>query len=63
MQYRRRTAPGIFNSSAISHEVTINYIGTADRLADAAGLVRSDLAFEQAPHSAIGNDSSGQTGE
>ena len=63
LQYRRRTAPGIFNSSAISHEVTINYIGTADRLADAAGLVRSDLAFEQDPHSAIGNDSSGQTGE
>ena len=28
LQYRRRTAPGIFNSSAISHEVTINYIGT-----------------------------------
>ena len=63
LQYRRRTAPGIFNSSAISHEVTINYIGTADRLADAAGLVRSDLAFEQDPNSAIGNDSSGQTGE
>ena len=47
LQYRRRTAPGIFNSSAISHEVTINYIGTADRLADAVGLVRTDLVSEQ----------------
>ena len=43
LQYRRKTAPGIFNSAAISHEVTINYIGTADRLADAVGLVRVDL--------------------
>ena len=47
LQYRRKTAPGIFNSSAVSHEVTINYIGTADRLADALGLVRDDLAPEQ----------------
>lgn len=49
LQYRRRTAPGIFNSAAISHEVTINYIGTADRLPDAVGLVRSDLELEQDP--------------
>ena len=34
LQYRKRIAPGIFNSSAISYEVTINYIGTADRLTD-----------------------------
>ena len=47
LQYRRRIAPGIFNSSAVSHEVTINYIGTADRLADAVGLVRADLDTEQ----------------
>ena len=47
LQYRRRVAPGIFNSSAVSHEVTINYIGTADRLADAVRLVRTDLASEQ----------------
>ena len=47
LQYRRRTAPGIFNSSAISHEVTINYIGTADCLPDAVGLVRADLDTEQ----------------
>lgn len=46
LQYRRRIAPGIFNSSAVSHEVTINYIGTADRLADAVGLVRADLGPE-----------------
>ena len=43
LQYRRRTAPGIFNSSAVSHEVTINYIGTADHLQDAVGLVRVEL--------------------
>ena len=47
LQYRRKIAPGIFNSSAISHEVTINYIGTADRLAEAVELVRGDLAPEQ----------------
>ena len=47
LQYRRRIAPSIFNSAAVSHEVTINYIGTADRLADAVGLVRDDLAPEQ----------------
>jgi hypothetical protein len=43
LQYRRRTAPGIFNSAAVSHEVTVNYIGTAEHLADAVGLVRADL--------------------
>ena len=56
LQYRRRTAPGIFNSAAVSHEVTINYIGTADRLADAVGLVRSDLEPEQ-PDDAVGPSS------
>ena len=50
LQYRKRSAPGIFNSSAVSHEVTINYIGTADRLADAVGLVRTDLDSEQMEH-------------
>lgn len=49
LQYRRKIAPSIFNSAAVSHEVTINYIGTADRLADAVGLVRSDLEPEQTP--------------
>lgn len=63
LQYRRRIAPSIFNSAAISHEVTINYIGTADRLADAVGLVRSDLEPEQPPYYILGNDASGQTGE
>ena len=47
LQYRRRSAPGIFNSSAVSHEVTINYIGIADRLQDVVGLVRADLGPEQ----------------
>ena len=46
LQYRWRIAPAIFNSSAVSHEVTINYIGTADRLADAVRLVRTDLVPE-----------------
>ncbi len=46
LQYRRKLAPSIFNSSAISHEVTINYIGTADRLEDAVELVKSDLENE-----------------
>ena len=50
LQYRRKIAPSIFNASAVSHEVTINYIGTADRLADAAGLVRADLEQEQPEH-------------
>ena len=50
LQYRRRAAPGIFNSSAISHEVSINYIGTADRLAEAVGLVRADLEPEHPEH-------------
>ena len=48
LQYRRKTAPGIFNSSAISHEVTINYIGSADRLEDAVRLVQTDFTSEQA---------------
>lgn len=52
LQYRRRTAPGIFNSAAVSHEVTVNYIGTADHLADAVGLVRADL--ESSPPGASG---------
>ena len=47
LQYRRRIAPGIFNSSAVSYEVTINYIGISDRLADAVSLVRTDLASKQ----------------
>ena len=49
LQYRRKIAPSIFNSSAVSHEVTINYIGTEDRLADAVGLVREDLAEPEQP--------------
>ena len=50
LQYRRRIAPSIFNSSSVSHEVTINYIGTAERMADAVGLVLSDFASEQPEH-------------
>ena len=48
LQYRRRIAPSIFNSTAVSREVTINYIGTAERLEEAVDLVRGDLIrFEQ----------------
>jgi len=43
LQYRRRAAPSIFNSTAVSREVTINYIGTAERLEEAVDLVRGDL--------------------
>ena len=61
LQYRKRIAPGIFNSSAISYEVTINYIGTADRLPDAVGLVRTDLEPERPE---LANETaSGTTGE
>ena len=51
LQYRRKIAPSIFNSTAVSREVTINYIGSAERLDDAVELVRGDLASseEQAP--------------
>jgi len=43
LQYRRKIAPSIFNSTAVSREVTINYIGSAERLDDAVELVRGDL--------------------
>jgi len=51
LQYRRRIAPGIFNSSSVSHEVTINYIGTSDHLPVAVELVRGDLTSEQSDKS------------
>lgn len=56
LQYRRKIAPSIFNSSAVSHEVTINYIGTADRLEDAIGLIQAELASEQ-PEDPVETDS------
>ena len=43
LQYRRKIAPSIFNSTAVSREVTINYIGSAECLDDAVELVRDDL--------------------
>ena len=51
LQYRRKIAPSIFNSTAVSREVTINYIGSAERLDDAVELVWGDLTSseEQAP--------------
>ena len=56
LQYRRKTAPGIFNSAAVSHEVTVNYIGTADHLADAIGLVRADLGSSPPDASGVMSD-------
>ena len=56
LQYRRKTAPGIFNSAAVSHEVTVNYIGTADHLADAVGLVRADLGSSPPDASGVMSD-------
>ncbi len=47
LQYRRKIAPSIFNSTAISREVTINYIGSAERLDDAVELVRGDLTSRE----------------
>ena len=44
LQYRRRIAPGIFNSSAVSHEVTINYIGTKEQALEALELAKKDVA-------------------
>ena len=61
LQYRRRTSPSIFNSSAVSHEVTINYIGTADCLPDAVELVRAE--FEQDLSNPLGNSASGPAGQ
>ena len=61
LQYRRKIAPGIFNSDAVSHEVTINYIGTADRLADAVELVRTDLDSEV--HFTVYDSTSAQSGK
>ena len=43
LQYRRKIAPSIFNSTSVSREVTIHYIGSAERLDDAVELVRGDL--------------------
>lgn len=47
LQYRRKIAPSIFNSTAVSREVTINYIGSAERLDDAVELVRGDLTSRE----------------
>ena len=54
LQYRRKSAPGIFNSAAVSHEVTVNYIGAADHLADALGIVRDDLGSPDGSGTASG---------
>jgi len=56
LQYRRKIAPSIFNSTAVSREVTINYIGSAERIDDAVELVRGDLtSFEEEEEPAPGD--------
>ena len=55
LQYRRKIAPSIFNSTAVSREVTINYIGSAERLDDAVELVRGDLDRQEEKESVQGD--------
>ena len=42
LQYRRRRSPSIWNSAAVSEEVTINCIGTREAVECALELVRED---------------------
>ena len=46
-QYRRRKSPSIFNKDAVTVEVTVNYIGTKERLAEALELARKDVETAQ----------------
>ncbi len=49
IQYRRRKSPSIFNASAITEEVTINYIGTREFAATALDAARKDLESGSTP--------------
>lgn len=42
LQYRRKKSPSIFNSDAITEEVTINYIGTREYAVAALDLAKQD---------------------
>ena len=42
LQYRRKKSPSIFNTSAVTEEVTINYIGTKEHAVEALDLARND---------------------
>ena len=41
-QYRRKKSPSIFNTDAVTEEVTINCIGTKEQVAAALGLAEKD---------------------
>ena len=43
-QYRRKKSPSIFNTSAVTEEVTINCIGTREEVAAARELAEKDAA-------------------
>ena len=47
-QYRRRKSPSIFNTSAVTEEVTINCIGTKEEVAAARELAEKDAASSPA---------------
>lgn len=51
-QYRRKKSPSIFNTSAVTEEVTINCIGTKEEVAAARELAERDAANAPAPESA-----------
>ena len=42
-QYRRKMSPSIFNTSAVTEEVTINYIGTKKQALEALKLAEKDV--------------------
>ena len=41
-QYRRKKSPSIFNTDAVTEEVTINCIGSKEQVASALGLAEKD---------------------
>ena len=53
IQYRRRKSPSIFNSSSITEEVTINYIGTREFAATALDAAKQDLESGKDPGSGV----------
>ena len=43
LQYRRKKSPSIFNTNAVTEEVTINYIGTKEQALAALDLAKKDV--------------------
>ena len=43
LQYRRKKSPSIFNTNAVTEEVTLNYIGTREQALAALDLARKDV--------------------